>query len=71
MNFARKKLRKKFLVLMDPDLDGPVLAGCHGGEWVVSSKGELWRVGGTGKRALGQGVTARWGAKLGVVVLFL
>ena len=70
MNFTKKKMGKK-LVLMEPDLDGPVLAGCHGGEWVVSSQGELWRVGGTGKRALGQGVTARWGAKLVIVVLFL
>ena len=52
MNFTKKKMGKK-LVLMEPDLDGPVLAGCHGGEWVVSSQGELWRVGGTGKRALG------------------
>ena len=70
MNFTKKKMGKK-LVLIDPDLDSPVLAGCHGGEWVVSSQGKLWRVGGTGKRALGQGVTARWGAKLVIVVLFL
>ena len=59
------------LVLLDPDLDGPVLAGCHGDEWVVSSQGKLWTVGGTGKGALGQGVTARGGAKLVIVVLFL